>query len=302
MHMITEPRDCKIHVTVGARLENGDPDVGLTVRGGITTPNPGGGEEGGKKRELRFVQTNSGRYEATVEAEESGSYFVNAQAVRVVKVTNKDGKEVDAEEGVDGVRAGVTLPYSPEFSELETNTALLEKIREITGGKSYADDDADLTKGAAGGKVFRPAGQVDKSKQPVWQWMLFLAGVLLFADVAVRRLSVDSQKAGDFAWRMWARVRGIPLPPDKPEVLERLQNRKAQTSATLARGRAGQRFEATGNHGSAPAGADAAGPAPTPVASRPNAPTPEPPAGDFGEALLRAKRRGRGEDKDKPAP
>jgi uncharacterized membrane protein len=304
MQMITEYRDGKIHVTVDARTENGDPDVGLTLRGGITTPNPGGGEEGGKKRELRFVQTNSGRYEATVDAEESGSYFVNAQAVRVVKVTNKDGKEVDAEEGVDSVRAGVTLPYSPEFSELETNTTLLEKIREITGGKSYADDDADLTKAAAGGEVFRPAGQVDKSKQPVWQWMLFLAGILLFADVAVRRLSVDSEKAGAFAWRTWARVRGIPLPPDKPEVLERLQNRKAQTAAAQARGQAGQRFEATGDHGSAPAGADAAGPAPAPgarpAAAQPDAPAPEAPAGDYGEALLRAKRRGRGEDKDKP--
>ena len=102
MQMITEYRDGKIHVTVDAH-GNGDPDVGLTLRGGITTPNPGGGEEGGKKRELRFVQTNSGRYEATVDAEESGSYFVNAQAVRMVKIRNKDGKEVDAEEGVDSV-------------------------------------------------------------------------------------------------------------------------------------------------------------------------------------------------------
>jgi hypothetical protein len=129
--------------------------------------------------------------------------------------------------------------------------------------------------------------------------MLFLAGVLLFADVAVRRLSVDSEKTGAVARRMWARVRGIPLPPDKPEVLERLQNRKTQTAAALAR----QRFEATGNLGSAPAGADVAEPAPgaPPAASRPDAPTAEPPAGDYGEALLRAKRRGRGEDKDKPA-
>jgi len=197
-------------------------------------------------------------------------------------------------------------PAAPEFSELETNTALLENLRETTGGKSYADDEIDLKKAATSGEVFRPAGQVDKSKQPVWQWLLFLAGVLLFADVAVRRLSVDSEKTGAFAWRMWARVRGIPLPPDKPEVLERLQNRKAQTAATQALERAGQRFEATGSLGSAPAGADAAGPVPAPgvrpAISRPDAPAPEAPAGDYGEALLRAKRRGRGEDKDKPAP
>jgi hypothetical protein len=97
-------------------------------------------------------------------------------------------------------------------------------------------------------------------------------------------------------------VRGIPLPPDKPEVLERLQNRKAQTAATLA----GRRFETTGNVGSPPAGADVTGPAPAPgarpAAGQPDAPAPEAPAGDYGEALLRAKRRGRGEDKDKDKP
>ncbi len=269
LQMVTEYRDGKIHVAVDARTEAGDPDTTLTLRGGITTPNPGGDEDEGKKRELHFVQTNSGRYEAEIAAEESGSYFVNAEAVRAVKIKNKDGKEVDAEEGVDGVRAGVTLPYSPEFSEQETNAPLLEKLAEITGGKSYADDEAALTKAAADGDLFRPAGVVDKSKQPVWQWLLFLAGVLLFFDVAVRRLSVDVHKAGDFAWRTWARVRGLPLPPDKPEVLERLQNRKAQAGAALARGGAGRRFEATGDLGPAPAGADATGPAPPPGRGRP---------------------------------
>ena len=35
---------------------------------------------------------------------------------------------MDVEEGVDSVRGGVTLPYSPEFAEQESNTPLLEKL------------------------------------------------------------------------------------------------------------------------------------------------------------------------------
>jgi Mg-chelatase subunit ChlD len=306
MQMVTEYRDGKIHITVDARTEQGDPDTKLTLRGGITTPNPDAGDDRAQKRELRFVQTNSGRYEATIAAEESGSYFVTAQAVHQVKIVNKDGKEETVEEGVDSVRSGVTLPYSPEFAEEETNAPLLEKLREITGGRSYADDDDALAKAAAQGDLFRPANPVNPSKQPVWQWMLVVAAVLLFLDVAVRRVSVDVEKVREFTWRSWARLRGIALPPEQPEVLERLQNRKAAVGAALDRTRATRRFEATGDYGPAPAGAHeaAAPPAPsTRPAARPDSPSPEgpePTPGDAIEALRRAKRRARGEDKDKP--
>jgi hypothetical protein len=89
--------------------------------------------------------------------------------------------------------------------------------------------------------------------------------------------------------------------------LERLQGRRAPAAAALDRGRAGRRFEATGQYGPAPAGADAPGsPRPAsdrPAASRPDTAAPEgPEAGpiDALEALRRAKRRARGEDPDKP--
>ncbi len=289
LRMIAKYRDGKIHITVDAQTEQGEPDTQLTVRGGITPPNPGA--DGGEKQPLRFVQTNSGRYEAAVDADESGSYFVNAQAV------HKDGSQ-------DGIRSGVTLPYSPEFSEPETNAALLEKLRDLTGGQSYDDTDEALAKSAADGVVFRPAGQVNRSMQPIWQWLLITAAVLLFLDIAVRRVSIDVQKVREQTWRTWARLRGIPLPPDQPEVL---QGRRAQPTAPMDRGRAGRRFEATGRHGPAPAGADATGPPLTPGArpaaspDSPAAEAPEPAPADALEALRRARRRARGEDPDKPS-
>src|SRR6202022_1442096 len=119
---------------------------------------------------LKFEQKNSGVYEAEVKAEEAGSYFINAQATRTVKVKGKDGKETEIEEGVDSVRAGVTIPYSPEFADLESNTALLERLREMTGGKSYADADTALAATAREGEVFRPGPTLLKSLQPIWYW------------------------------------------------------------------------------------------------------------------------------------
>src|SRR5262249_22285328 len=155
--------------------------VNLRLRAGVTPP--GGNVGVGRQPDLHFVQKNSGQYELEIKAEESGSYFITAQATRVVKVTGKDGVEREVEEGVDSVRTGVTVPYSPEFADLESNTALLDRLRAITGGQRYDDNAAALAETAARGMVFRPAPQAIKSQQPLWYWLLFLSGLILLADV-----------------------------------------------------------------------------------------------------------------------
>ncbi len=184
--MNTEYRDGKIKIVVEARTPDGKPDTSLKLRGGLTPPTGKGGEPG-KRQELNFVQKNSGVYEAEIKAEESGSYFLNAQAVRTRKVKGPDGKDRDGkEEAIDSVRAGVTLPYSPEFAELESNTALLEEIRTITGGQEYSDDAELLSEAASAGTVFRPPVVRSRSSLPFHYWLLFLAAGLLFLDVAAR--------------------------------------------------------------------------------------------------------------------
>src|SRR5262249_58806152 len=94
------------------------------------------------------------------------------------------GKEI--EEGFDSVRSGVTIPYSPEFADLETNRELLERLRSITGGKEITETDADLDDAVRAGDVYRPGLPRFKNLQPVWYWLVFLAGTLLFFDVAGR--------------------------------------------------------------------------------------------------------------------
>jgi Mg-chelatase subunit ChlD len=284
LNMTTEYRDGKVRVTVEARTEAGQPDTGLRLRGGLTPPGRRPGEPIAQKK-LPFVEKNSGVYEVEVKAEEAGSYFITAQAVRKREV---NGKEV--EEGVDSVRTGVTLPYSPEFAELESNTALLQRLREQTSGQAYADDDVLLAEAARSGAVFRPAPDRFRSLLPVWHWLLFWACLLLLCDVAVRRLAIDWPALAARAEVIWARLRGQPVLLPAAEPLERLQNRPVS-------GRAGQRFQGGPAPAGAPPSADTSTAAPPPgraetgetPALRPDAPASEE-AGDYASRLLRAKR------------
>src|SRR5439155_3105687 len=124
----SEYKDGKVRVTVDARDDKNRPMTDFRMAGLVTAPNQAAD---GKPIELKFEQKNSGQYEAEFKAEEAGSYFINALAKRGV-TTMKDGKEVVTEES-DSVRSGVTLPYSPEFADLESNTALLRRLSEVTG-------------------------------------------------------------------------------------------------------------------------------------------------------------------------
>jgi hypothetical protein len=309
LQMNTEYRDGKIKVVVEARTQDGKPDTSLKLKGGLTPPTGKGGEPG-KRQELRFVQKNSGMYEAEVKAEEAGSYFLNAQATRTRKVKGRDGKEhVVEDEGTDGVRAGVTLPYSPEFAELESNTPLLERIMEMTGGRSYEDDDDVLAEAAKNSDrtVFRVPEVKSRSSLPFHYWLLFLAAGLLFLDVAVRRLAFDPDQVAENARYVWARLRGQPLPPRvQTDHVDRLQARPVLAGSATSE-RAGRRFEGgeiyelpTGIDATGPGRPAAQGPRPTP---RPTdtGPQPEAPEGDLGD-LLKAKKRvweERGK-KDKP--
>ncbi len=67
------------------------------------------------------------------------------------------------------------MPYSPEFADMESNAALLEKLRAMTGGKTFDDNDEKLAQAAAAGEVFRRTGLApSRNSQPIWYWLLAL--------------------------------------------------------------------------------------------------------------------------------
>ncbi len=290
--MTNEYRDGKVKVIVDARDKDNRPITNLTFRGGITTPSAKDA-----KIDLRFEQKNSGVYETEFKAEEAGSYFIVAQATRKSKIV-KDGKEVEVVEGTDSIRSGVTVPYSPEYADMESNVALLDKLRNMTGGKSFADEDEALAAAARGGEAFRHVDlPQSKSLQPIWYWLLLLTAGLLFFDVAVRRIAIDPREAATAGQKVWDHLRRRATTADTaPQYLERLKSRKARVGESLERTKAAQRFEAAeGATVGAPAGADeAVAAAPRPQTLRPPpqvAPDKPEEAADYASRLMKAKKK-----------
>jgi Mg-chelatase subunit ChlD len=294
-----ELRDGKIKVIVDARDENNNALLNLDLRGKVTTPS--GKAEAENRADLEFKPTNAGVYEAEFKADETGSYFINVQSFGAVLDKNgkpivKDGQVV--KEAKDGVRAGVTVPYSPEYADLETNTALLEKLRVLTDGEIYTDSDAALPKVAEDGTVFRKAPAFSKNLQPVWDWLLFLAAVLLLFDVAARRIALEFGVVVAAVIATWDRLCGRNAAADRaPEYIDRLKARKAQVGETLGQGKkAARRFDAgDAPTAAAPPGAGEAKPAPPasprPAPQRPKSGAEAEKEGDYLSRLKKAKKR-----------
>jgi uncharacterized membrane protein len=307
LSMTTEYRDGKIKVVIDARDRDGKMLTDLKIKGGVSAP---GGNADAEKIELKFEQTNSGIYVAEFKADESGSYFISAQASRKVKKKLPDGKEVEEEE-FDGIRSGVTVPYSPEFADMETNTSLLEKIRDITNGKTLSEEPEELFKAAESGMPFRYTDlEQAKSLQPIWYWLLLITAVLLLFDVAVRRIAVDPLQVTAAVQSTWDRLRGRTGKAEAtPQFLDRLKSRKEQVGEALGKAKAQARFDAgeSPRPTTAPAGADdmadqpaSSAPRPAPKAPGVAPDQPEAAPADFASRLMKAKKKVWEErDKDK---
>jgi uncharacterized membrane protein len=303
--MTTEYNDGKVRVVVDARDSKNRPITDLILQGGVTSPSTGTQES--RKFDLKFEQKNSGLYEAEFPAQEAGSYFINAQGKRTARVL-ENGKEVTREE-MDGVRSGVTVPYSPEFADLESDSALLEKLRDMTGGQTIPESmlahaadtsaaDAEATGRELAAEIYRSGLPQFRNLQPVWYWLIFLTGLLFFFDVAVRRIAIQPDEVSTAAQRLWERLRRrASTAAATPQFIDRLQTRKAQVGQELDQLRAARRFEPGERTAEASSGAQemTAAQAGTP-ATRPKpqpriAPESQQEATDYASRLMKAKQR-----------
>lgn len=304
LNMTTELRDGKVRITVEARDEDFKPRSDLEVIVRVTSPDPKAGDS--SRPNIKLEQKNAGIYEAEIRAEDVGSYFLTALASRNKRVKGPDGKMQVVQEPIGVLRAAVTIPYSPEFAEMQSNTALLERLSALTGGKTYRDDADELAEVASTGGVFRLPPTQSRSLQNIWYWLLTLTGIGLFFDVAVRRIAIDPVQASEMARARWQRLRGQAVVSTPDAMLDRLKSRKEVVGESLEKEKAARRFDA-------PAGATAPPPpsamdapaASAPPAARPPSPKPAPgqgeEAGDFASRLMRAKKRAM-QDRDKEPP
>jgi uncharacterized membrane protein/Mg-chelatase subunit ChlD len=301
--MATEYRDGKVRVVLDARDEKDKPVIGLALKGRVTAPNKP--QPGDKVPTVEFKPTGAGQYVAEFDAQEAGAYFVNVQAE--TEEIGPDGKPVldpntklPKTTPFDAARAGVTVPYSPEYADLESNTALLKRIGDITGGTYHEEptDPFDLAKTA---DFFRKGPEAIRSVLPFWFWLVFAAGLLLLFDVGVRRISVEAKEIRTAGERLWAKVRRktVAEEDEGDGMLGALGKRKRETADVLAKKRAGKKFDAgDGVDEAAPAGADdyaakttGPGTLPPPPPTREAKPAEE--EDDFMTRMRKAKERGK---------
>ena len=138
-------------------------------------------------RDVVFSQDAPGRYIGEFPLAQSGEYLLTVSGTR-------------GDVTVGPRSMGLTVPYAPEYRNLDPNTAFLEDLARQTGGALLPSKDgpereeaiAEMMAGEAGEFVYKP----------IWHYLV-MTGIFLFLfDVALRQLGwlpspkeEDGQKA-----------------------------------------------------------------------------------------------------------
>ncbi len=138
--------------------------------------------------DITLEQTAAGRYEAEFEAMTRGAYLVS--------VTEENGQAAPI--------TGSVNSYSPEYAVTTSDTNLLARISEATGGRVLAGDLREVNLYERGAVKTRP--------QEIWQWLLLAALLILPVDVGIRRVHITREQI--VAAREWVQSR---LRPKKQE-------------------------------------------------------------------------------------
>ncbi|MCE5198790.1 MAG: VWA domain-containing protein [Armatimonadota bacterium] len=150
------------HVTIDAVDSKGGFINMLKLAGSVVGPDM-------RALPLAIEQTGPGRYEASFDAREVGTYLVNA----VRKDKSRSAPEVTV----------VSIPYPPEYKEITSNTGLLKRLAEETSGRFNPN----------AGDIFTSHFRTYKTYTDLWPILALLAAILLPVDVAVRRVALSEE-------------------------------------------------------------------------------------------------------------
>lgn len=295
--------------TVATRVENGQVKVIVTAMNqeneflnfqsmAMTVIRPG---PEAKAETIKLEQDAPGRYVGTFQADDTGSYIM----------------AVVPGVGEAPIRTGIDVPYSDEFRVQETNQALIESLAalEPRGGQKGLVIQNIRETGEMDGLLeavdtYRHTLAKATSSQDAWYWMVFAAGLVFFADVFNRRVTVEFGWVPPLAARAYAALMRRKPPPKSTEFMERLKSSKASVDERIASTRASARYEPTADpaayekaveEASAPTGPSEVKPPPRP-ASGGLSPIADKEPESYTERLLKAKRKvweEKDKDKDK---
>jgi uncharacterized membrane protein len=140
----------------------------LNIAGKVAGPDPTK-----PPADVRLVQTGPGRYEATFDTPEPGTYVA--------------AMEYRGQKGVQGMLlSGVAMNSSPELRDLQSNDAELKEIAERTNGRvlpPFNVEEANLFTRENLAPAVTPL--------PVWDILLPILVGLILIDVATRRIAWD---------------------------------------------------------------------------------------------------------------
>ncbi len=227
----TDVVDGKVQVVVTALDQNDEFLNFLNLESMVVGPDL-------KPVDLNIEQTAPGRYVGSFDADDSGSYLVL----------------VSPGAGRAPIRTGVSIPYSAEYRDRQSNVALLETMARVTPQEGTAgeviDAPSELPADERVAKLlktntFRHNLAKATSSQGVWPLLLFVGACLFVGDVFVRRVAVGLEWVAPLARRAMDRILNRQARPDVTETMERLISRKASVAGQLEQKRASLRFEPT---------------------------------------------------------
>jgi Mg-chelatase subunit ChlD len=164
--LFTAIEEGQLRITLEASGAEGFLDY-LQVDGVVYAP-------GGAAVPVTLRQVAPGRYQASVPAHDPGNY--------VVALGPRRGSR-----RLSPVIGGISQPESPEFRADRADPALLEHVRQVTGGRTL-----DIANPGSADLFDRRLVPPARSSMPAWGDLLWLALGLLLLDVAARRIAWDS--------------------------------------------------------------------------------------------------------------
>ena len=264
----------------------------LNIQGRLVRPAPDY-----ESSPLRLLQTAPGVYEAEFDARDPGNYLINL-------AYDSPGGAGDGAVPLKGqMRTGLSVAYSPEFRELQSNIPLLTELAARTGGKVLSPSEA--------ASVFdRSNLEEAQTRRPIWEDLIRLMLLLFLLDVAIRRIAISPVEVARKMRKWIAELAGgrrtaeasvaalSTLKATRQRVQEDMQSQSDRSEAgpapeKSARYEAPQTEKKVSEDLSRALGG--ASEQTAPVISRPTRKTPATNETEYTSRLLRAKRRARDE-------
>ena len=210
----------RARLTVDAQDAGGAFLNDLTLAANVVSPS-------GETQTVPLSPVAPGRYEGVFTPATEGAYFIGVGTT-------------DAAPAGDSLQttAGWVLGYSPEYTALDSNPALLNALSGETGGRVLS---AAGEGGPGAAAVFDHDLAAAPARQAIWPWLTLAAALLLPLDVAARRLTLTRrdwqrgwQRIRDYELGIRNRPKAAPEPERAQGMAELLQAKQRASRPTAA--------------------------------------------------------------------